>query len=136
GIDITHLAIGLVRRRLIDAFPQAHFDIVGVPRDVGGARALAAADKHQFQLWALSLVEAQPYRGGRKGGDGGVDGHLYFKPDGRLTEKAIVSVKGGHHLNPGMVRDLLGTVENERAKMGIFVTLEDPTVRMRQAASA
>ncbi len=136
GIDITHLAIGLVRRRLIDAFPHAHFDIVGVPKDVGGARALAAADKHQFQLWALSLVEAQPYRGGRKGGDGGVDGHLYFKPDGRSTEKAIVSVKGGQHLNPGMVRDLLGTVENERAKMGIFVTLEDPTVRMRQAASA
>lgn len=136
GIDITHLAIGLVRRRLIDAFPRAHFDIVGVPKDVGGARELAAADKHQFQLWALSLVEAQPYRGGRKGGDGGVDGHLYFKPDGRSTEKAIVSVKGGQHLNPGMVRDLLGTVENERAKMGIFVTLEKPTSRMLQAASA
>jgi site-specific DNA-methyltransferase (adenine-specific) len=136
GIDITHLAIGLVRRRLIDAFPQAHFDVLGVPKDVGGARALASADKHQFQLWALSLVEAQPYRGGKKGGDFGVDGHLYFKPDGRLTEKAIVSVKGGQNLNPGMVRDLLGTVENEHAKMGIFVTLEDPTVRMRQAASA
>ena len=53
GIDVTHLAIGLVKRRLIDAFPTAQFDIVGVPKDLGAAEALAEADKHQFQLWAL-----------------------------------------------------------------------------------
>jgi site-specific DNA-methyltransferase (adenine-specific) len=56
GIDITRLSIALIRRRLIDAFPQAQFEVQGVPRDIDGARALAEADKHQFQLWALSMI--------------------------------------------------------------------------------
>jgi DNA modification methylase len=137
GIDITHLAIGLIRRRLIDAFPQAQFDIVGVPKDVAGARDLAARDKYQFQLWALSLLDhAQPWKGGKKGGDGGVDGYLFFKPDGKNTEKAVISVKGGANIKPAEVRDLGFTVDRERAKMGFFITLEDPTVRMRQEAAA
>jgi site-specific DNA-methyltransferase (adenine-specific) len=135
GIDITHLAIGLVRRRLIDAFPQAQFDVLGVPKDLGGARELAAADKYQFQFWALSMVEAQPFKGGRKGADGGVDGYIYFKPDGRTTEKAVVSVKGGGNVGVGMIRDLIATIERERAKVGILLTLEDPTTTMRKEAS-
>jgi len=135
GIDITHLAISLVKRRLIDAFPMAQFEIHGVPKDFGAARELALQDKHQFQLWALSMVEAQPYKGGKKGGDTGIDGYLYFKPDGKTTEKAVVSVKGGQNLNPGMVRDLIGVMDAERAKVGIFLTLEDPTTGMRTAAT-
>jgi hypothetical protein len=35
------------------------------------------------------------FGGQKKGAYGGIDGHIYFKPDGRTTEKAIVSVKGG-----------------------------------------
>lgn len=135
GIDITHLAISLIKRRLIDAFPMAQFEIHGVPKDFGAARELAEADKHQFQLWALSMIEAQPYKGGKKGGDTGIDGYLYFKPDGKVTEKAVVSVKGGQNLNPNMVRDLVGTVDAEKAKMGVFLTLEDPTTGMRTAAT-
>jgi site-specific DNA-methyltransferase (adenine-specific) len=135
GIDITHLAIGLVRRRLIDAFPQAQFDVLGVPKDLGGARELAAADKYQFQFWALSMVEAQPFKGGKRGADGGVDGYIYFKPDGRTTEKAVVSVKGGGNVGVGMIRDLIATIERERAKVGILLTLEDPTTTMRKEAS-
>lgn len=136
GIDVTHLAIGLIQRRLVDAFPMVQFDVHGVPKDVAGARALAAADKHQFQLWALSMVEAQPYKGGRKGADGGVDGYIYFKPDGKSTAKAVVSVKGGANVGVTMVRDLIATIEREQAKVGIFLTLEDPTTRMRTEASA
>ena len=136
GIDITHLAIGLVKRRLVQAFPRAEFDIQGVPKDLDGARELAAADKHQFQLWALSMVEAQPFRGGRKGADGGVDGYLYFKPDGRTTEKAVVSVKGGQNVGVGQIRDLIATVDRERAKIGVFLSLEDPTTVMRREATA
>ena len=136
GIDVTHLAISLVKRRLIDAFPQARFEVQGVPKDVGAARALAEQDKHQFQLWALSMIEAQPYKGGRKGADRGVDGYLYFKPDGRTTEKAIVSVKGGESVGDTMVKDLITTVDHEAAKMGIFVTLAPPTKPMVTRAAA
>ena len=136
GIDITHLAIGLVKRRLIDAFPTANFDIHGVPRDIGAARELALADKHQFQLWALSMIEAQPYKGGKKGADTGIDGYLYFKPDGKTTERAIVEVKGGGNVSPQWVRALGQVVERERAKLGILLMLEDPTTTMRREAAA
>jgi site-specific DNA-methyltransferase (adenine-specific) len=137
GIDITHLAIHLIQRRLKDAFPKIAFDIQGVPKDLDGARALAAQDKYEFQKWALAMIDAQPYKGGKKGGDGGVDGFLYIKPDGKKTEKVIVSVNGGLHLNPAMVKDLIVTVEREGAKMGVFLTLEPPTKGMvAQAAAA
>jgi hypothetical protein len=136
GIDITHLAVSLIRRRLIDAFPLSLFDVLGAPKDLGGARELAKADKHQFQLWALSMIEAQPFKGGRKGADGGVDGYLYFKPDGKITEKAVVSVKGGGNVGVSMIRDLIATVEREGARIGVFLTLEDPTTTMRREATA
>ena len=136
GIDVTHLAVHLVQRRIKDAFSRARFDIHGVPQDLDGARALALKDKYEFQKWALSVVEAQPYRGGKKGGDGGVDGLLYFKPDGKKTEKAIVSVNGGQSLTPAMVKDLIVTVDQEGAKMGIFLTLEVPTKGMTAQAAA
>ena len=45
GIDVTHLAINLVQRRLKEAFPRARFVVHGVPQDIDGARALAAKDK-------------------------------------------------------------------------------------------
>ena len=124
GIDVTHLAIGLIRDRLRDAFPQATFDIYGVPRDLAAARELASADKHEFQLWTLSLINAQPYKGGRKGADGGVDGYIWFQPDGRNHEKAVVSVKGGEN------------VDREKAKVGVFVTLTEPTRNMKTEAAA
>ena len=136
GIDVTHLAIGLIRDRLRDAFPQATFDIYGVPRDLAAARELAANDKHEFQLWALSLINAQPYKGGRKGADGGVDGYIWFQPDGRNHEKAVVSVKGGENVDVKMIRDLIATVDREKAKVGVFLTLTEPTRNMKTEAAA
>ena len=137
GIDVTHIAVGLIKRRLQDAFPMARFEVLGVPKDADSAAALALADKHQFQLWALSMVEGQPYKGGRKGADGGVDGYIYFKPDQKTTAKAIVSVKGGAHVSDTMVKDLITTVDHEGAAMGIFITLAPPTKPMiTRAATA
>ncbi|MEM6742390.1 MAG: DNA methyltransferase [Pseudomonadota bacterium] len=138
GIDVTHLAIGLIQRRLGDAFGKdlAPFDVHGVPTDLSGAQALAEHDKHQFELWALSkLPNAQPWKGGRKGADKGIDGVLYVQ-DGKKTERAIVSVKGGRNINVGMVRDLKGTMEREKAPMGVFLTLTEPTRNMKEEAAA
>ncbi|HEY8032399.1 MAG TPA: site-specific DNA-methyltransferase [Methylocella sp.] len=136
GIDVTHLAIHLIQRRLKDAFSGIRFDIVGEPKDLGGARVLALQDKYEFQKWALAMIGAQPFKGGKKGSDGGVDGFLYIKPDGKKTEKVIVSVKGGQSLNPAMVKDLIVTVDQEGAKMGVFLTLEPPTKGMVTQAVA
>ncbi len=136
GIDVTHLAISLIERRLKDAFPSIAFDVHGTPTDIDGARDLARRDKYQFQWWAVSLIDAQPYGGKKKGADGGIDGLIYFRSDAKTTERAIVSVKGGGVSVP-MVRDLKGVLDREKAPIGVFLTLEHPTRPMeKEAASA
>jgi restriction endonuclease Mrr len=134
SIDVTHLAISLIEKRLNDAFPGIQYEVHGTPKDLDGARALASADKYQFQWWAVSLVNAVPYGGKKRGADTGIDGHIYFKPDGRTTEKAIVSVKGGGSVSVPMIRDLGHVIAREKAKVGVFITLADPTGPMRTEA--
>lgn len=135
GIDITHLAVGLIERRLKDAFPGIAFDVHGTPKDIDAARALAERDKHQFQLWACGLVNAQPYQGGRKGADRGIDGLLYIEV-GKKTEKVIVQVKGGAHVSRANIATLKGDVQREKAAVGLFVTLAEPTREMLKEAIA
>ena len=81
-----------------------------------------------------SRVNAVPFRGGKKGADSGIDGLIYFKPEGKTTEKAIVSVKGGENVNVAMVCDLAHVVDREKAKIGVFITLADSTGPMRTEA--
>ena len=72
----------------------------------------------------------------RGGADRGIDGILYFKPDGKRTETAIVSVKGGGNVGVGMVRDLHSVIEREKAPIGILITLALPTRPMEAEAAA
>jgi len=137
GIDITHLAISLIEKRLNDAFPGIEYEVHGTPKDLDGARNLAERDKYQFQWWAVSLVKAVPFGGKKKGADTGIDGIVYFKdfPSGKVTtEKIVVSVKGGENVSVPMIRDLAHVVDREKAKMGLFVTLAEPTDPMRKEA--
>lgn len=136
GIDVTHLAISLIEKRMRDAFPGVAFTVEGAPKDLASAEDLARRDKYQFQWWAVSMVDAMPYGGRRKGADGGIDGLIWFKPDGRRTEKAIVSVKGGDHVGVQMIRDLHSAMERERAPIGVFITKALPTSFMEREAAA
>jgi len=134
GIDITHLAVSLIEKRMKDAFPGIKIDIHGTPKDIGGARDLAQRDKYQFQWWACSLVNAQPYQGKKKGADGGIDGLIFFQDDAGPAKKIVVSVKGGENVNVAMVRDLAHVIEREKAELGLFVTLAEPTRPMKEEA--
>jgi site-specific DNA-methyltransferase (adenine-specific) len=136
GIDITHLAISLIERRLKDAFPGVTFEVHGTPKDLESAVDLARRDKYQFQWWAVSLVDARPYGGKKKGADGGIDGILFFRSDRDKTEKALVSVKGGDNVGVSMVRDLIAVVEREKAAVGVLISLALPTRAMEREASA
>ena len=92
--------------------------------------------RYQFQWWALDLVGAQPVGGTqKKGADRGIDGVISFStgPRGEVG-RALVSVKSGA-VNAGMVRDLKGVLEREKAEIGLFITLEEPTAPMRQEAA-
>lgn len=138
GIDITHLAISLIRHRLFAAYGgKAEYEVIGEPVSLPDAETLAAEDKYQFQWWALGLVGARPTEQ-KKGADRGIDGRLYFhdEAEGGKTKQIVFSVKGGN-LKATDVRDLRGVIERERAEIGILITLEEPTRPMRtEAASA
>ena len=139
GIDITHLAVSLMKARMQSGFGlQSSVDFVvdGTPETVDAAQFLFESDPFQFQFWAVGLIGAQPYKAGRRGGDTGIDGLLYFRtPGGEKLEKAIVSVKGGKILNPAMIRDLVGVIEREKAGIGVFLSMAEPTRGMREEAA-
>ena len=76
GIDITHLAIALMKHRLYDAFgKEVKYNVIGEPVSITDAEALAKSDPYQFQWWALGLVGARPVEQ-KKGADKGIDGRL------------------------------------------------------------
>jgi hypothetical protein len=108
--------------------------VTGIPLDVDGAKRLFAEDPHEFQLWALTLVDGQPRDGGKRGADRGVDGIVYYQEDAKTIGQAVISVKGGENIAPTDVRDLIGTMNNQSAKLGVFITLHEPSERMKQAA--
>ncbi len=135
GIDITHLAIALIERRLKEAFPGIEYEVHGVPTDLAGARDLAERDKHQFQMWITAKIGAQPYKGGKKGMDRGVDGYLHFRDADKKPQFGIVSVKGGG-IKSGDIRDLKGTMDREKAAVGLFLTLKEPTREVEKEAAA
>jgi DNA modification methylase len=136
GIDITYLAIDLIRNRLRGVYGDAietTYTVDGIPADEDSARALFAASPFDFERWAVSLVDGTPNE--KQVGDRGVDGVVRFPLDARGgVGRALVSVKGGKLLNPGMVRDLVGTVGSQHAEMGLLTTLEHPTRGMEDAA--
>ena len=139
GIDVTNLAITLIRHRLRDAYGddiEQTYQVIGEPVSVPDAGALAAADPYQFQWWALGLVGARPAEG-KKGADQGIDGRIYFHDgDTGKTKQIVISIKAWK-LHAPYVRDLRGVVEREQAALGVLLTLNAPTKGMRtEAASA
>jgi site-specific DNA-methyltransferase (adenine-specific) len=147
GIDITHLAISLLKYRLSDirqktesVKAEENYEVIGEPEDMSGARQLAKDDPHQFQWWADGLIEAKPVGGElgskkvKKGADRGIDGVINFIDDDTAKPKrVIVQVKSGH-VSSRDIRDMVGTVEREKAAIGVFITLNDPTKDMKKEA--
>ena len=137
GIDITHLAISLIEKRLKDAFgSRCEFTVEGTPNHLDAARDLAKRDKYQFQWWAVSLVNAQPFQGKKKGADTGIDGLKFFRDlDKKEVRKIVISVKGGG-IKPDDVRALNSVRDREKAEIALFLSLETPTPAMTKDAAA
>lgn len=138
GIDITHLAIALIRHRLKFAFGSqlAAYEVEGDPKDLESARALAQLDRYKFEWWALGMADARPIRDRKKGADHGIDGYIpFFIDNSGTTKKAVVQVKSGH-VTRSQIGDLNNARTRERAEVAVFVTLEPPTGPMRKEANA
>lgn len=134
GIDVTHIAIGMIEDRMRSGYPGIAFETIGVPRDLASAERLAADDPHQFQQWVSWQVGGYPRD--KKGGDKGVDGWFnYLAARGRI-ETGVISVKAGDIVNPNMVRDLGRVMERDRHRFGLFVMKGLPTKGMRDEAAS
>lgn len=135
GIDITHLAINLIKHRLKDMFGvRIKYEVVGEPVTIKAAEELAKQDRYQFQWWALGLVGARPTETEKKKGkDEGIDGALYFFDEPKKPKKIIIQVKSG---NVGVkdIRELCNVVDTQKAQIGTFVTLREPTREMKKEA--
>jgi site-specific DNA-methyltransferase (adenine-specific) len=137
GIDVTHLAIGLIEKRLREGYGSAvQFETIGVPCDLASAQRLARDNPHQFQAWITLRLGGWPWMGGKKGGDRGVDGYFYYVGEGGQTETGVISVKAGNNVNPGMLRDLWGVMQRDGHKLGVFICAAMPTRGMTQEAAA
>lgn len=137
GIDITHLAVGLMKHRLRDTFGDAiikTFRTVGEPTSLPDAATLAAEAPDQFQNWALGLVGARSTSSAGKGADKGIDGKIIFQDEIGKFETVILSVKAGHTGAPH-VRDLKGVLDREKAVIGVLISMQDPTKPMRTEAT-
>ena len=138
GIDITHLAIALIKKRLHDAFESelCPYEVIGEPVDVPSAEALARLNRHEFERWALGRVYARPARDQAKGADAGIDGIIHFSDDqSGKYKKIVIQVKSGQ-VSVSQMRDLKGVVEREKAAIGVLITLKPPTRQMREEAAA
>ncbi len=136
GIDITHLAITLIRNRLRDlGVDEEDYKVIGEPASVADAKVLAGSDPYQFQWWSLGLVGARPIDQ-KKGADKGIDGRLYFHDEGERgrTKQIILSVKAGG-VTVSHIRDLRGVLEREGAEIGVLISMNKPTQPMKTEAS-
>jgi len=136
GIDITHLAINLIKWRLKNMFhlePKRDYKVIGEPEDLEGARDLFKLNHYQFQWWASSLVNARPYGEKKKGADTGIDGFIYFSDEEGKYKKAVVQVKGGA-TSVKDIRDLGHVIDREKAEIGVFISLEPHTKPMIKEA--
>ncbi|MFF8032464.1 DNA methyltransferase [Streptomyces sp. NPDC016626] len=136
GIDVTTLAVDLIDARLRHTYTESiqdSYEILGIPKDLGGAQALFNRSPFEFERWCVMLVDGQPNE--KQVGDKGIDGIIRVPIDAKgNSHRAIVSVKGGT-TNPSHVRDLIGTVESQKAAMGVFICLKKPTKAMVDAAN-
>lgn len=139
GIDITHLAIDLIERRIRDSYPELKskgaFTVVGVPLDFESAEKLSRERPDQFEKWAVTRIQgARTYK--LRGADSGIDGILEFKADARTYKRVLISVKGGKNIGVSMISDLKGVMDRESdCAMALFLTLHEPTQPMKTEAA-
>ena len=142
GIDVTHIAITLIRHRLQDTFKGdlRPYEVLGQPQDVASAQALATdsenSGRYQFEWWALSLVGARPAGDRKKGADSGIDGVIsFFDDNSGKPKRIVVQVKSGH-VSRNQIATLNSDREREKAEIGLFITLQPPTRPMQAEATS
>ncbi len=130
GIDISHLAIGLIERRLIKEYGKKiieTYDVDGMPKDIGSAKRLAGGTYHgrlKFEEWVIETKLGGIHKP-NQGEKGSWDGHLTFNiPGAKTKEVVLIEVKSGN-TNVRDMRNFIESVRKQEAIIGVFVAFED-----------
>ena len=138
GIDISGIAMdeiqGVLRKRFSLDHGRGYDLIEGQPDTMAEYNRLKPYDK---QDWLIRRLDGLPNP--KKSGDAGVDGdmdiHIGVDEQGRdQWGRVIFSVKTGKQRKPEHVRELIGTVNSERAQIGVLILDKEPTEKMEAAA--
>lgn len=121
GIDITHLAIGIVEQRFHERL-GVNPRVIGRPENLPAAQALFAQDAHQFEAWAIALIQGLvPNQ--QQGGGSRVVGRGYAPVSGG-RQLVIAHVTGAESVGAAAVRDLNATLAHERASLGVLIVMD------------
>jgi DNA modification methylase len=128
GSDISHLAIRLIAKRLVDTYGtgiRPTFDIKGFPRDIASAKELSEGKggRFEFQDWVIEVL-MNGIVNPKKTADGGWDGYITFDNHDGEKDFVVIEVKSGH-INVKNLREFEQVVTKEKAGIGVFVCFED-----------
>jgi adenine specific DNA methylase Mod len=137
GVDISHLAVKLITKRLIDAYgPEIRktFEIFGFPRDLDSARELAIGSnggRLKFEEWIIEVMLHGVLNPNRT--QTGYDGYMTLDVQGARST-VLIEVKSGN-ANLTQLNHFIQTIENKNAQMGLFCCFSDQvTAGMQKAA--
>jgi site-specific DNA-methyltransferase (adenine-specific) len=141
GADISHLAIRLIIKRLIDTYGEGvkhNIKIHGFPKDVASAKMLAQETEEGrfgFQEWAIEVL-LHGVVNPKKTADGGFDGYLTYQTD-KGKEFVLIETKSGG-VNVKNIREFIHVVEKQKAAAGIFVCFADTVTKemLKEAKAA
>lgn len=133
GVDISHLAIGLIERRLIKSYDKViknTYEIDGFPKDLSSAKQLAestSGGRLKFQDWIIESMIGGVHNP-KKTADGGWDGHLTFNMPNHLKEIILIEVKSGN-VNVQKLREFIQVTSKQKAAIGVFVCFEEQVTK-------
>ena len=142
GVDISHLAIKLILKRLTDPYDDdkkkiliKEIQINGFPKDIASAKELFKIPIKGpiiFQDWVIEVLlggvsnEIKNVKG--------YDGYLTFAKNEKESGKVLIEVKGG---GAGLTQlnHFIHTVKTKEADLGVFVCFEEQVTKgMRESA--
>ncbi len=128
GADISHLAVRLILKRLIDTYGDGvkhNVKLHGFPKDVASAKMLAQDTENGrfgFQEWVIEVL-LHGVVNPKKVADGGYDGYLTYQTD-KAKEFVLIETKSGN-VNVKNIREFIQVIEAQKAAAGIFVCFAD-----------
>jgi hypothetical protein len=123
GVDISHLAIKLITKRLADTYGddiEKTFEIHGFPKDIDSARELAnnvRGGRLEFEDWIIEVLLHGITNERRN--EMGYDGYRTFT----INDKkyiVMMEVKSGN-ASPTHLNHFIMTVKDKKGTMGIFI---------------